>query len=127
MNIESYHRPVLVLALSLLGFGCQSKEATPPPTPAAEQAAPTSTKIVVVRGRVAGDRACYLNVEDEKGQSREEMASFELCEREDLVGRRARLHFGKAQVMAESCQGNPDCPDTETVDLVNGIDLLPGS
>lgn len=115
-------KSIPVLALLLLGVACQAEiEKSPPPA----QTAPAAEQIVVVRGRVAGDRACYLTVEDENGQSREQMASFELCEREDLVGRRARLHFEKAQVMAESCQGNPDCPDTETVDLVNGIDLLP--
>ena len=112
---------VLVGALA----GCQTKEEPPPPAPAAASPTPAREEIVLVRGRVAGDRACYLTVEDDKGKIRDEMASFELCEREDLVGRRARLHFEKGQVMAESCQGNPDCPDTETVDLVTGIDLLP--
>lgn len=121
------NRPTLAFSFLLLTFlpGCQTKEEAPPPAPAAAAPAPAKEETVVVRGRVAGDRACYLMVEDETGKTRDQMASFELCEREDLVGRRARLHFEKGQVMAESCQGNPDCPDTETVDLVTGIDLLP--
>lgn len=80
---------------------------------------------VTIRSLTAGDRACYLEVEDEQGQRREEMASFELCERNDLVGKRARLRFEPAQVMAESCQGNPDCKETETVQLVQDVELLP--
>lgn len=81
--------------------------------------------LVVVQGMTAGDRACYLEVEDGAGTSREEMASFELCERTDLVGKRVRLLFEKAQVQAQSCQGNPDCTDSETVDLVHGVELVP--
>jgi hypothetical protein len=121
------NRPTLAFSVLLLTFlpGCQTKEEAPPPVPAAAVPAPAKEETVVVRGRMAGDRACYLTVEDEAGKTRDQMASFELCEREDLVGRRARLHFEKGQVMAESCQGNPDCSDTETVDLVTGIDLLP--
>ena len=80
---------------------------------------------VVVQGMTAGDRACYLEVEDATGTSREEMASFELCERTDLVGKRVRLLFEKAQVQAQSCQGNPDCTDSETVDLVHEVEPAP--
>jgi hypothetical protein len=80
---------------------------------------------VVVKGLTAGDRACYLEVEDGDGKSREEMASFELCERTDLIGKKVRLQFEKAQVQAESCQGNPDCTDSETVDLVHAVELNP--
>ncbi len=81
---------------------------------------------VIVRGLTAGDRACYLEVEDGDGKRHEEMAAFELCERNDLIGRKVRLRFEKTQVQAESCQGNPDCADSETVDLVHAVEVLSG-
>jgi hypothetical protein len=111
--IQRSSRLHLALATSLLGIvtvlsGCQRADDS-----------------VIVRGLTAGDRACYLEVEDGDGQRREEMAAFELCERDDLTGRKVRLRFEKAQVQAESCQGNPDCTETETVDLVHAVEMLP--
>jgi hypothetical protein len=78
---------------------------------------------VTVRGLTAGDRACYIEVEDGDGKVREEMAVFEVCERTDLVGQEVRLHFEKAQVQAESCQGNPECTDSVTEMLVQSVEL----
>jgi len=87
------------------------------PAGAPEGAAPDP--VVTIRGLVAGDVACYVTVSDAAGRSREEMASFDLCERErELVGRRVRLRHERAKVLAESCQGNPDCTETRTVQLV---------
>lgn len=77
---------------------------------------------VTVRGLTAGDRACYMEVEDGAGNRREQMAAFEICERAELIGKQVRLRLEKAQVQAESCQGNPDCTDTETVDLVQSVE-----
>lgn len=86
------------------------------------QGGPSADDAVTVRGLTAGDRACYMEVEDGDGERREQMAAFELCERADLVGKKVRLRTEKAQVQAESCQGNPDCTDTETVDLVQSVE-----
>lgn len=86
------------------------------------QKADDADTAVTVRGLTAGDRACYMEVEDGTGNRREQMAAFELCERADLVGKKVRLRLEKAQVQAESCQGNPDCTDTETVDLVQSVE-----
>ncbi|HEX8297963.1 MAG TPA: hypothetical protein VF594_02280 [Rubricoccaceae bacterium] len=70
-----------------------------------------------------GDIACYLTVQADGEPERTDMADFGFCEREDLVGQRVSLTVTPSPVLAESCQGNPDCPDTEIVNLVTGIDL----
>ena len=38
-----------------------------------------------------------------------------------LVGQRVRIATRRDQIQAASCQGNPDCADSETVDLVVAI------
>ncbi|HEX9951432.1 MAG TPA: hypothetical protein VGB53_06660 [Rubricoccaceae bacterium] len=70
-----------------------------------------------------GDIACYLNVKPDGEPERTDMADFGFCEREDLIGQRVVLTVTPNPVLAESCQGDPDCPDTEVVNLVTGIDL----
>lgn len=66
----------------------------------------------------AGDIACYAGFIDEQGLSFSEMADFGICERTDLIGQQVYLEYKEANVYAASCQGNMDCPDTETVKLV---------
>ena len=66
----------------------------------------------------AGDRACYLRLETWTGEVVEQMASFELCEQEALIGQRVILRRERQSVMAASCEGDPECPDVEWVELV---------
>lgn len=91
-------------ALALLLAGCMS----------------SAPREAVLTAAVDGDRACYLSVED---QTEPLLASFDVCaEAEALIGQRVRLTFETAQVQALSCQGDPSCPDTETVRLVVGVE-----
>lgn len=143
-------RSPLALGFAALLLGCGASEA---PTPAAapapssvatevEQAAPAEVQApvtapapapgpasesdpVVVRELTLGDRACYLQIENAQGVLSEEMGEMSLCERTELVGRTVLLTFGMASVAAESCQGDPECSDTESVSLVQAIDLVP--
>jgi hypothetical protein len=72
----------------------------------------------------AGDVACYLQLEDLDGEPFSEMAEFEVCDSADaLLGRDVRLGYRLGNVMAESCQGNPDCTESEEVALV--VSLTP--
>jgi uncharacterized protein YecT (DUF1311 family) len=71
-----------------------------------------------VRSMVAGDRACYVVFTDDEGRSHEEMADFAICEQTALLGKRVRFEWDIASVQAASCQGNPDCRDSETVALI---------
>ena len=69
-----------------------------------------------------GDAACYLTVRPDGGAERTEYADFRMCERDDLIGQRVVLTATPSPVLAQSCQGNPDCTDTDMVNLVTGID-----
>jgi hypothetical protein len=66
----------------------------------------------------AGDVACYLTLRDESGQRFRALAEFEICEQKALLNKRVRLTWQQGRVMADECQGNPDCKKTKTVMLV---------
>ena len=74
-----------------------------------------------------GDRACYLNVRTDGGAERTEFGDFRLCESDEFVGQRVLLTATPSQVQAASCQGDPDCPDSEPVNLVTNIDPAPSA
>jgi hypothetical protein len=117
----------ILLALALAAGGCSpggsSRTAETDfdevPEHASESAQlDAEQEIVVVRALNAGDRACYLEHEDPLGNPAESEASFEICERTDLVGRRAQLTRERTPIMAQACQGDPDCALRDTVDLI---------
>ena len=72
----------------------------------------------------SGDVACYLTLKDGKGKEFTEMASFEICEMTQLVGKRLRLSYRIESVIADSCQGDPACKDTRKVALVSAVKVL---
>ena len=77
-----------------------------------------------LKDMVAGDHACYVDFVDEQGQPFSEMASFEICERDDLVGQQVHIEYEEGNVYAASCEGDMDCLDTETVMLVTQLEPL---
>lgn len=85
------------------------------------------TTVGRVTGLNAGDVACYVTLTDDKGREFDEMAEFEICERQSLVGKRVRLTYGLEKVLADECQGDPDCKKTKTVALIKKIAVLPGT
>lgn len=66
----------------------------------------------------AGDVACYLEFADAQGEAFSEMANFDLCESDALHGQWVRIGYEAGNVMADSCEGNPDCSETQVVALV---------
>ena len=76
----------------------------------------------VVRELSLGDRACYVAIE-QAGEFSEAMALMELCERDDLIGRFATFKYEAAKVSAVSCQGDPDCTESETVLIISQVTL----
>lgn len=78
---------------------------------------------VTINSASAGDVACYLEVTDASGTAQSLMADFSICERTDLDGKKATLTYSKQNVLADSCQGNPDCSDSKTVDLVTKVNI----
>jgi hypothetical protein len=80
---------------------------------------------MVIKRLTQGDRACYVELENAQGQPSDEMASFEMCEQEKLVGQRVHLKREPTAIMAMSCQGNPECTKTETVNLIVAAEKAP--
>ncbi|HVT43564.1 MAG TPA: hypothetical protein VMT00_04165, partial [Thermoanaerobaculia bacterium] len=65
-----------------------------------------------------GDRACYMGLQQDDGSVREEEAAFELCDRLTLIGQQVRLQRAMTDLMALSCEGDPECTDRDTVNLI---------
>ena len=70
-----------------------------------------------------GDRACYVEVVNDQGEQFTEFANFEICE-QNLVGKRVQFTYELDNIQAASCQGNPDCPDTERVMLITQAQVM---
>jgi hypothetical protein len=66
----------------------------------------------------AGDVACYITLKDDQGAEFTELGDFEVCENQSLVGKRVTLTYELGNVMADECEGNPDCTKSKTVALV---------
>jgi hypothetical protein len=50
-------------------------------------------------------------------------ADFEICE-QDLVGQRVELIYEAANIQAASCEGDPDCRQTEEVMLIVEVQVI---
>lgn len=72
----------------------------------------------------AGDVACYLSFAPGDGETITEMAEFEVCERTDLIGQEARFEYQLGNVIADECQGNPDCGKSQQVALIHRVTPL---
>ena len=77
-----------------------------------------------LRRLVMGDAACYVDLQADGGETETRLADFGVCsqaEVEDLVGQPVRLELGTGRVMAASCQGDPECTEMETVELITRL------
>jgi hypothetical protein len=85
----------------------------------------TKKTVGTVTATNSGDVACYLTLKDDRGVVFEEMAKFEICDQKPpLKGKRVTLTYTLQSVMADECQGNPDCKKTRTVALVNTARII---
>ena len=85
--------------------------------PASEpEDAPEAPKVVSLQ---AGDIACYVEL-DYGNRTDSLLADFEICE-QPLVGKRISFETRKENVMAASCEGDPECGDSEQVDLITSV------
>lgn len=106
----------LVMLVALGGWQAQAQAQTP--SPSRKDATPAGAPVVRIKSLTQGDTACYVTLENARGKRSEEMASFELCEQTRLIGQRVRLKRERSAVMAASCQGDPECRKTQTVNLI---------
>lgn len=65
----------------------------------------------------AGDIACYLSLRLPDGEQVEQMADFALCEAPPPRGRELHWEYRSERVAAASCEGDPECTDSESVAL----------
>jgi hypothetical protein len=72
----------------------------------------------VIFSAVVGDTACYLQIKDESGMTHDEMASFGLCEEPELLHQPSEFAYERANVIAASCEGSPECTETDEVWLI---------
>lgn len=79
----------------------------------------TKKTVGVLTAAESGDVACYLTLKDDRGVEFNELAVFEICETPSLIGKRVRLEYTLGNVMADECQGDPDCKKTRRVALVS--------
>ncbi|MEQ9365810.1 MAG: SH3 domain-containing protein [Leptospirales bacterium] len=80
-----------------------------------------AAKAPLVKGLSAGDVACYVEL-DYGDRQETVMAGFEICE-QPLVGKRVTFKTRKERVMAASCEGDPECGESETVDLIVSVQV----
>ena len=62
------------------------------------------------------DRLCSL-VLREDGADQTVYADYSVCDSNALIGQRVQIEYAPDRIPAASCDGDPDCLDTETVAL----------
>lgn len=77
---------------------------------------PVPTRAVVTDIE-SGDRSCTLTLRTDAGGTETVHADYSVCDSDAIVDRRVQIDYEEGAIMAESCQGDPDCLDTETVAL----------
>lgn len=71
----------------------------------------------VVTDIESGDISCYLTVRTDDGATETVHADYSVCDSDVILERRVQIEYVPGQVAAESCQGDPECLETETVPL----------
>lgn len=92
---------------------------------AASAAAQNRPAVATIVGMETGDVACYLTLRDDAGRKSNELADFTICEQTRLFEKRVALVYAQRNVMADECQGNPDCKKTKSVMLVVAVKIAP--
>lgn len=113
---------LLLIFLAACGGSSKAPAGPTDEKPVTETATETVTLVEVSQG----DAACYVVVKDAAGNEQTHPGTFDLCpgggaDASNYIGFPVQLTFGKANMMAASCEGDPDCPDTEEVEAVMTI------
>ena len=109
----------------------QSNETTEAGAPALDAAAEVDTtgpprvelagQTVPTRGVVtdieSGDVSCYLTLRADGGSTETVQADYSVCDSNVILDRRVQIEYVEGDVLAASCEGDPECLDTETVAL----------
>jgi hypothetical protein len=119
-------RSLGVVFVLLAACGGSAPKAAEPATNAGGAGAPEAATLTFVSVE-QGDVACYVTVRDDAGVEATYPGSFELCAEggAPAPGTRVTLTWGRATLLAASCEGNPDCADHEEADIVETITVAP--
>ncbi|WP_412060742.1 hypothetical protein [Rubrivirga sp. IMCC45206] len=71
----------------------------------------------VVTDIESGDRSCYITLRTDTGATETVHADYSVCDTNVIKGRRVQIEYVPDTILAASCEGDPDCLDTETVAL----------
>ncbi|MEO8380171.1 MAG: hypothetical protein ABI779_10950 [Acidobacteriota bacterium] len=82
------------------------------------------TTVGTVTSLDVGDVACYITFNDDRGIEFQELAEFEICDMDGLIGKRVALTYGTGEVMADECEGDPECTETRNVALVREVQVI---
>ena len=85
--------------------------------------AQTSEKVTIgtITSMEEGDRGCYVDFTDDSGKEHSELAEFEICEQREFINKKVKLSYTEVKVMAAECGGDPECKQSDTVWLINGM------
>ena len=113
----------LLFALPL-AVGCSTPRARTTPV----EAVPAAAR-AVLKELQNGDRACYVILTTDNGEQSIE-GDFELCpgasrDASALIGKAVSYRTEKANVLAESCQGDVDCGKSDQVDMIVELTAAP--
>ncbi len=121
-----------IVALALVFGACGGAKPAPKPpehddAPPIMHREPADDRVTLAKLE-PGDRACYVTFVRSDGTSATLPGDFDLCpngttDATPLVGKVVRYAARHDKIQAASCQGNPDCTDSESVDLV--ITIVP--
>lgn len=87
----------------------------------------TKRAIGTVQSITDGDAGCYYELGDAKGASFTETADFELCDpkfKKRYKGRKVMLSYKIEKVMADDCEGNPECPRHKYEPVVKKVTVI---
>jgi len=71
----------------------------------------------VVTDIESGDISCYLTLRTDDGGTETVHADYSVCDSNVIIDHRVQIEYVPGQVAAASCEGDPECLDTESVPL----------
>ena len=109
---------------ALPGSGAEPDTTLPPTVTVAGQTVPRRAYVTAVE---AGDRACYLTLRTDDGGATTVYGDFSLCESDGLMNRRIQIEYAPETILAASCDGDPECLETEMVAMAVAADRIAGT
>jgi hypothetical protein len=113
--------PVLLCAAS---FAAPAFAGEPPTVKVGDFTKIAQGKVVSMN---AGDVACYIEFSDASGEKHSEMADFSLCEPKSekrYKGKNVAFTYEIGDVLADECQGNPDCGKSKKAALIKTMKVI---